>query len=759
MSGMPSAKASLEKEVFIFPIYKYGNKKYIPMLYALPLAYIIPTLLIVLMSPLSYNNALLFQLEYILIALFYGLLGILTRSKLRSLLNIIPAALSYITVEFILQGLLNFNPPLNDPYGAFNIASKPIEVALAGFNITGASQIAGVVFIVDLIFIFLIAEIGGFFTAVLSTGFWNPRGEFSAIAVIAKIIAIPFVLIFIIVLPLTLHGVSALVDGGSYIGAGTSELSQAFGMSSGATAAQTVNLANLNIQALKDHALKAGHYFSLANDKLAQLKGNLIVQAVIATITSQYPNLKGFENITNALDLVGSVSEISYVLPQLYLGFISLEKGFNQTLPIIISNDLNYNPVFAKGLTQLSYAFANFSQAWNGVKDSHGHLHSLQLALEQANSLQNVQALQNYVNLGQFFSALNSTVSDLITIRNSFVQFMNGTYEITIAMANMANNNFVKANYWMDAGIQDFIASNATLSKVPFNIAPVQFSLYPKGDGGASGNVQTVDVPIAGVINIAKDLNNLLIRFAYGGLAGVNIFDKMDNVMTSMGSLNYNNTPQTANPTYWNNLATNITDINVYYHYGVANLSEASTLAHVDSQKSYGSLLDSVFTQGSNSFFATLTKQVDTLKANFTDYGHVLDAFANTTLAMRDFSYGSNNLNIAIGMINAGQNGTAQYNTTLANAIGNFTNSQNEAKAGYDALGLTHSLAPAVVTNWQNTLYISTNLGTINNKSLYGADALGILTAGSLSASTDILPMLNLVNSLGLGNILGSNTI
>ena len=78
-----SGEIPLTNEPYIFPIYKYGTKKYIPMIYALPLAYIIPTVFIILLSPLSTTNATLFQIEYILVAIFYGLLGILTRSKLR----------------------------------------------------------------------------------------------------------------------------------------------------------------------------------------------------------------------------------------------------------------------------------------------------------------------------------------------------------------------------------------------------------------------------------------------------------------------------------------------------------------------------------------------------------------------------------------------------------------------------------------------------------------------------------------------------
>jgi hypothetical protein len=749
------SEVTLEKEIWFFPIHKYGTKKYIPMIYALPLAYLIPTLFIILLSPFSYNNALLFQIEYILVALFYGLLGILTRSKLRSLLNIIPVILSYLTVQFVVQGLMNFNPPINDPYATFNVASEPIANILSNpnFGIANADQIAGLLFVIDIFIIFLIAEIGGFFTAMISTGFWNPKGQFSVIAVIAKIIAIPIALIFIIVLPLMLHGISSLVAGGSYLGAGVSELSLAFGGGVGGHAAQSLD--DIDIGTLTEHSIKAAKYFKIADDKLGQLKGNIILGGIISQVMASNPDLKGFENISNALDLVGSISEVSYVLPELFQGFKALQKGFEQTLPYITEATNDYNPIFANGLIQLTYAFDNFSLAWEKSDSSNSTTHGLKKAISIASSLKDIAELSNYVNINQFISALDTSITGLISMNTAFIQFLNGTYETTIAMVNLGENNLVNTNFWMNAAIDDFILSNTTLSAIP-TPPPVSFELYPNGDGGATDKTE-IAIPIDGVVNIAKDLNNLLIRFAYGGLASINLFDAMDEVMTSMDNLNWNDTVTTSSSAYWDGLTNGLLNVQNHYYNGLNNLTEAGTLATTYSTKSYGQLLDPIFVTGEGSFFNTLGSQISELSGNFTDFGFVLQGFTNTTFAFRDFSYGSNLFASWFQEYNT----TVVSNTALLNmAKANFTTSQNFAHDGYLALDQAMGLNPQVKSSWMSSLYDEINLNTANDHSLYGANQQGITAIDLLlitpTNTQEWQLIINLVAALNLADILGS---
>ena len=746
MSRMNSNGIPLEREKLIFPLYRYGTKKYVPLKFALPIAYLVPTILIIILSPITYSNAILFQIEFILIALFYGLLGILTRSKLRSLLNFIPAILSYITVDIVVQGILKFNPPINDPYAGFNIASGPIKDILINLGApNNITSYAGFIFLADILFILLIAEIGGFFTAMLSTGFWNPRGEFSALAVVAKIIAIPLVLIFIIVLPIVLHGVSSVVTGGSYFGAGVTELEQIFNPTTGGKAAQSVDLNTLNITALKEHSLKAAEYFSLANNRLSQLGGNLIVQGVISLMIQSYPQLEGFKNITNVLGLVGSLSEVTYVLPELFLGFKSLQVGFQETIPIITRGDLSYDPGFAQGLKEINYAFGNFTEAMNMTIN--GKQHGITQALQDALPLKDIQSLSNYLNVQDFFNALEISTNALLKIGPSFTAFLNGTYETTIGLANLGANNFTLSNYWMANAIADFKVSNNTLANIP-TPPTVQFSVYSDGKGGAGQN-QTIEIPVDGVVKIAKDMNALLIPFAYASLSGVNLFENMDTVMTQMSNQNWNDTITSADQTYWNNVNTSVYTVRNYYQFGVNNLTLAGNLASQDSQKSYGSLLDSAFTQGSNSFFASLANEITKLSTNFTNYGHMFDAFVNTSYSLRFFAYGSDLFSQWSTEYGSNNNSTLAI-SLHDQAIANFTISQTYASEGKSALDLASGINQDVKTKWIGFL-----VGTLSQPySIYNADASGILLLSTYNTAPTAY--LNYIDQIHLGDILGT---
>ncbi len=553
----------------------------------------------------------------------------------------------------------------------------------------------------------------------------------------------------IIVLPIFLHGVSSLVTGGSYLGAGFSEFSFIFTNTTGGKAAQSLNLSNINIATLRQHSTKAAQDFNFAYDHLSQLGDNLIVQGIINAIIKSNPQYSGFKNITNALALVKSMSEITYVLPELFLGFQSLQSGLQETLPFITRGDSSFHPDFNKGLGQLSYAFDNFSSAWN--ESVQGSYHGIKQALIDALPLQSINSLSNYININEFFGALENATLALLSIKQPFTQFLNGTYLTTIAMANLGLNKLNTSSFWMAQGIKQFIKSNDSLSKIA-TPPVVAFTIYPNGDGGKSGNNQTIEIPVDGVVKIAKDMNNLLIRFAYGGLSGIDLFQSMDTIMTSIGNINWNQTASAADTTYWNNLNMSVFSFRSYYDSGVGNLSIAGLLAKEDSKKSYGSLLDPVFVQGPNSFFGTLANEVNRLVGNFTDYGHVFDAFVNTTYAFRYFSFGSDLYFRYIEEYNSHGNSSlaiSLHDQTLSN----FTLSESYANAGYSALQNTVGINQQVKTNWMNFLGSSTQYNP--SASLYAADATGILLL-SIYPPISNQDILNIINRLALGSILGN---
>ena len=99
--------------------------------------------------------------------------------------------------------------------------------------------------ILDLVIVELLALFLGFFISTVATGIWTKKGELSIFSVIMKPIAAFFVIVILILVPFTYHGLANLAYGGVSIGAGASEFMQAFGLSTG-VGAQNGDLVDFN---------------------------------------------------------------------------------------------------------------------------------------------------------------------------------------------------------------------------------------------------------------------------------------------------------------------------------------------------------------------------------------------------------------------------------------------------------------------------------------------------------------------------------
>ena len=66
-----------------------------------------------------------------------------------------------------------------------------------------------------------------------------------------------------------------------------------------------IDFFHLNINNLKSFSLSASHNFNLADQRLQDLKSNLILSAILSYF--------GVENITAVFDLAGAMSQVSYV--------------------------------------------------------------------------------------------------------------------------------------------------------------------------------------------------------------------------------------------------------------------------------------------------------------------------------------------------------------------------------------------------------------------------------------------------------------
>jgi hypothetical protein len=677
---------------------------------------------VILLSPIVRTNATLYQIEFILLAIMFCFTGILTRSKLRGFLNFIPAFLSYLTIEILFQGL--FDPPLANPYGTFNFISEPLSQVVDNVNFDAElkellQQVLQYLLVIDLLFIWIIAFFGGFFASTVATGFWNKHGDFKFISVIAKMIAIPMAIIFLIVLPIILHAVSSVAAGGSYIAAGGTELALAFGITigeSGGTGAQDTpfDINNLDMTKLREHSANAAKYFSQADVSLQQLKGNFIVGAIMSNLGTFSSDLEGYEDATVLLDVVGVLSEATYAIPDIFQGFKALQVGFENTFQIIgdegpggigaTNSQLNlktnainqvapYNPNFVVGLQNLAWAFDNFSLAWKNNETGHG----LEKALFRASTISEFEELDKLVNLNEFVDAINTTVSILLSTKDAILPFINGTYKTILGMKALGQNAFSEASDWISKGIENFSDSNRTLAALA-RPKPVNLTINP----GRSDETY-IAIPIDGIVEIAGDLNNLLLSFGYGVKSGIDFFVEMDIIMKAMDDLDMSNALAISNATFWNIVSTSVVNAQSTFNFASSNITEAGTKAGIFVNKSYGEFLDPAFTDPDNSrpdaFFRQIADLIVETQDNMTDFGHLLNAIGNTTFSFRDFGYAAGEFDPAL------TEWVDNSNSVPLEAVRtNFTQSRDYAEDAYNSLESAVSINPETKSAWKEML-------------------------------------------------------
>ena len=267
--------------------------KALPLWQAFLAAIIAPIIIAIVFGILgSARNAFLLQVEILVVAIAFCLTGILARSKLLGLLSIIAAPISWVILFFIDTLSNNMIP---NPFGLFSALAGPLaSIAQAGLipaeQAALMEMITQVGMIVDLIILEFVALFLGFFLSMLATGFWTKKGDFSIISVISKPIAAIFVILIILLIPFTYHGISNLVDGSISLVAGGAEFAGIFGgTSNGGGGAQNggipIDLSNPEVlDELIKSAQRATEWFRRSQYKFDQVQGNFYTSLLVEYI-------------------------------------------------------------------------------------------------------------------------------------------------------------------------------------------------------------------------------------------------------------------------------------------------------------------------------------------------------------------------------------------------------------------------------------------------------------------------------------------
>ncbi|MFW9928469.1 MAG: hypothetical protein ACFFD1_03675 [Candidatus Thorarchaeota archaeon] len=744
----------------------------VPLKFALPIALIVPLLTLILFSLIGAgSNSLLAQIEIVLLAIFFCLTGILTRSKLRGVLLSVPVTWVVILIYELLIGPF-LGSSNYDPYAVFGVLKEPIlnilrnpslnipineNTVLIGNFTVGDSLNLLIVF--DLLILTFIVFFGSFFISSVATLFWDKEGNLKIGAVIFKPFAALFAILLLVIFPLAIHGVSSATGATGYMAAGFVEMyAGLFPNTSTLSIAQLPNgidLSTLDFQNLIDHSQLSKQDFQIANEKFQQLQGNVLLSFLINTFFPQY------QDVDKVLNLVGTLAEVSGALPNLIYIVYNVQQGLEitatsidsaQKLNTSASNGITYDPNFKVGLKFLDYGYSNFTQAWDcGNQTNCG----LKYGIQQAQSLENVQSINKLVNVNEFISALDASLTAIQGSWSAFTDFLNGTYKTILGISALSSNSFNNASNWMGQATSDFIKSNNTLGALT-DINPVNITVY-QGD-----QPTVIPIPIDSVIHVAQDLNSLLIPFSYAGESSVKFFISMRNLMNGMNALNMSDTSSVGSDTTWDSVGSYLTSASNELNSATGNITNANTqLEYRIANPRYGEFNDAfVGPEGSDTIFRMFQQITSTLSGNLTGLGDILSALSDTFQSFKAFGKGS------VYASDALTNSTAR---TIASTY--YNQSKNYAGNAWIKL---HQLTGSVHLNegsriaWIETLispYPDWNpnstftLNGLQNSLYSGIFVVSDVMGKSLASmnQTDVDNFLALVESLNLGSLFGNN--
>jgi len=264
--------------------------KSLPFLQAFLAALIAPFLIGLVFALVgAQQNALILQVEMIVVAIGFCLMGILTRSKAKGLLIIFTAPIAWIPM-FILSTLTN--GWYVNPYGLLTEMLGPISAILGNVEslspeLAGLSDYSNIILLVliliDLILLEMFIFWAGFFTATLATGIWTKKGDLSIFSVIMKPIAAILLILLLVTVPFVYHGISNFADGGISLAAGATEFMGIFGSTGinagfGSQEGLGIDISDPEtIAELSEAAERAAAWFRRSSIKFGQVQGNFLL--------------------------------------------------------------------------------------------------------------------------------------------------------------------------------------------------------------------------------------------------------------------------------------------------------------------------------------------------------------------------------------------------------------------------------------------------------------------------------------------------
>ncbi len=648
------------------------------------------------------TSPLLMQVEIVLVAIAFGLTGILARSKLVGLLSIISAPIAWVLLyllDMVTGGLIV------NPFGLFTGITAPVAAIIEANLIPNLAEfgslISAVSMVLDLMIVEFLALFLGFFLSMVATGFWTKKGELSILSVILKPIAAVFIIAILILVPFTYHGLANLAYGGVSMAAGASEFMAAFGMAGAGAGAQDELSFDLNdpnfVGNLSLAAEKAEQWFKDSSIAFKQVQGNFLINILIDSLFPEGTDFQGInmQRFTQILDIAEVLALISGGLPELFTGYQNLVGGFELTFSVLGTTDLgggfgssiegvqaDYNPDFSLGLDMIGFAVDNFTAAQSEVSD----------ALAGAKGILS----EVFVNTSNDFGLIVSIIDEfdvgygvLLDIALGGIDFLNATYKTTLAIEELGESDFVGANSWLDDAAGELNQANTTMQNID-----------------SSGLDPDSVLPFWGTVEILKDMTNLLSWFALAAANGTQCYTAIEGVLTTLQSLDFSGSDVLA--TDWDAFAVDVTAADAILSAATSNINSATALSSSFTTKTYGEIIDASVKPILIDFSAML----NSFSSNITEMASLMGALTGTVNSIQSFTEGFALFNQSYNTATVAAGGDGVLFFSLINADPDFNRSEelmvfskdNATDAWTDIESAT-LISNSVKGTWQDILH------------------------------------------------------
>ncbi|MFX0014858.1 MAG: hypothetical protein ACFFB2_00340 [Promethearchaeota archaeon] len=681
--------------------------KALPLWQAFLAAVIAPIIIALVFAILgAQKNALLLQIELIVVAIAFCLTGILARSKLLGLLSIFAAPISWVVLFFASTFTGGW---FVNPYGLLSELAGPLG-SIAKSNIVEESSaelmnaVIQIAIIVDLIILEFMALFLGFFLSTLATGIWTKKGNLSILSVIVKPIAAIFMILILITVPFIYHGIANFTDGGISLAAGAAEFYSVFGGELGNGAgAQTGSVPiNLNdpekIQELSDAAERAAKWFSRSAYKFDHVQGNFYIKALLQLLPEEMGGIN-MQKVDILLDISDILALVSADIPNLLLGYYCLTDGFNRTFTVlgesdigsgtgasIVKTEATYNPNFNYGLENISSAINYFNVSREGV------LEALDKAIDIVSEV--------FVGEGGELEFVIEIVEEaragygiILRVAEGAIDFLNATYETTLAIEDLGDSDFEGANNWMGNAAIDLVEANTTLRAIDISELDEESVL-----------------PFYGTVKILSDMTELLAYFAKAATNGTECYMEIEDVLEELTSINFADEDLETISADLGDLTTQVSETRIIFNAAQYNIGKARelSLSYASEENSYGDIIDGSL----KPMLIDFSNMLSQFYTNVSEIDNLLTALDYTLASAYSFTEGLNLFNSTYNAIraNAGPNGTEFFlnfagNDSIEKTKEFMDYAIDNASAGYYKIEETTVLSATLTTEWKNTLH------------------------------------------------------